>query len=84
MFYTLKLLLLWQLYIYISIKTCFFLGAALQYIYIVEQPPERSMFLLKATEKLNFRPLYFVEGINSISFFSSLEMFEFKASLYCV
>jgi hypothetical protein len=42
------------------------------------------MLLFKATEKLNFRPLYFIEGINNISFLSSLEMLEFKASLYCV
>jgi uncharacterized MAPEG superfamily protein len=38
------------------------------YIYIVEQPPKRSMLLFKATEKLNFRPLYFIEGINNIFF----------------
>jgi hypothetical protein len=72
-FYTLRLLLFWKKEQKKNI-----------YIFFVEQPPERSMLLFKATEKLNFRPLYFIEGINNISFLSSLEMLEFKASLYCV
>jgi hypothetical protein len=40
------------------------------YLYIKEQPLERSMLIFKATEKLNFRPLYFIERINN--FFSEL------------
>jgi hypothetical protein len=42
------------------------------YIYIVEQPLERSMLLFKATEKLNFRPFYFIEGIYIYIFFELL------------